>query len=120
MYYGSIEHGKIIAAFERHVPDCYVRDNRENGGYINVCRGYKDMPWNDQLSTRKVYRQAPAITLLSLPRGNVTSATLYSGLKLVRPGWRLEFRKAMRHLTEVQMRHITKALRVGQVFPGIR
>ena len=37
MYYGSIYHGDIISAFERHVPGCYVRDYREQGGFIAVC-----------------------------------------------------------------------------------
>lgn len=119
MYYGALYHGDVIAAFERHVPDCYVRDYRDQGGFITICRGYKNIPWRDQLSTRKVYRQIPAITLVNLPRGYVTSATRYVGLKLDRPGWRKEFRQAMRFLTETQMRAITKDLHVGEVFPGV-
>lgn len=117
MYNSSIYHGSIIEAFLRAVPGSYVRDYRDNGGYITVCRYYKDLPWRDQLSTRKVYRQVPAITLLNLPRGQVTAATLYDGVRMMRPGWRQEFRKAARYLTSTQMRRITKALRVGQVFP---
>src|SRR3990167_7542698 len=98
MYYGSLEHSRIISAFERSVPDCYVRDYRDKGGYITICRGYKDIPWADQTTTTKVYRQVPAVTLASIPRGMVTSATLYRGLALERPGWRKELRKAMRYL----------------------
>ena len=119
MYYGSLYHGDIISAFKRHVPDCYIRDYRERGGYITMCRGYRDIPWNDQTTTRKVERQVPAVTLVSLPRGYVTSATRYVGLRLDRPGWRQEFRKAMRFLTQEQMRDITEELGVGEVFPGI-
>ena len=120
MFYGSIPHDRIIEAFRRHVPGCYVRDYRDKGGYITVCRNYKDLPWNDQTTTRKVYRQVPAKTLLNLPRGNVTSATRYRGLALDRPGWRQEFRRAAGHLSDKQKRDITKTLRVGEIFQGIR
>ena len=119
MYYGSIEHSRIIEAFRRNVPGCYVRDYRDNNGYITVCRGYKDIPWKDQTQAGKVYRQVPDQTLCNLPRGNVTSATQFSGLALIRPGWRLEFRKASKHLTEVQRRGITEDLGVGEVFQGV-
>lgn len=119
MYYGSLYLGDIISAFKAHVPDCYVRDYRDNGGYITLCRGYRDIAWRDQLSTRKVERQVPSVTLGSFPRGYVTSATIYNGLRLHRPGWRQSFRKAMRYLTEEQMRAITEELGVGEVFPGI-
>ena len=119
MYDGSLSHDDIIRAFTRNVPGSYVRDYRENGGYITVCRDYKNIPWRDQLSTHKVERQVPAVTLVSLPRGYVTAATRFVQLRLDRPGWRMEFRKAMRHLSEDQMRRITKALHVGEVFPGI-
>lgn len=119
MYYGSLYLGDIISAFTSHVPDCYVRDYRANGGYITLCRGYRDIPWRDQLSTRKVERQVPNITLGSFPRGYVTSATIYAGLRLIRPGWRESFRKASRHLTQTQMEKITEELGVGEVFPGV-
>ena len=119
MFYEAIPHDRIIEAFRRHVPGCYVRDYRDQGGFITVCRDYKDLPWNDQTTTRKVYRQVPGVTLLNLPRGNVTSATRYISLALDRPGWRLEFRRASRHLSEIQMRGITKELKVGEVFQGI-
>ena len=119
MYYGSIEHSRILEAFRRHVPDCYVRDYRDRNGFITLCRGYRDLAWKDNLTAPSVYRQAPAITLLSIPRGFVTSPTIYHGLRLHRTGWRQEFRKARRYLTEAQMRRITKDLRVGEVFEGI-
>lgn len=119
MYYGSIEHSKIISAFQKAVPGCYVRDYRDKGGFITVCRDYKDIPWADQTTTTKVYRQVPAVTLVSIPKGQVTSATLHRGLALERPGWRIEFRKAAKHLTRDQMRRITKDLGVGEVFSGV-
>lgn len=119
MYTGPIQHDRIIEAFRRHVPGCYVRDYRDRGGFITICRQYRDIAWSEQMSTTKVYKQVPAITLVNLPRGNVTPATHYKGLALQRTGWRLEFRKAMRHLSDLQMRRITKELRVGEVFPGI-
>lgn len=120
MYNSSIDHGKIIEAFRKFVPGCFVRDYRENGGFITVCRDYKDIPWRDQTTTRNVYYKVPAVTLLNLPKGFVTPATKYRGVRLDRPGWRREFRRAMRHLSDVQMRKITRFLKCGEVFPGVR
>jgi hypothetical protein len=119
MYYGSIPHDRIIEAFRRAVPGCYVRDYRDRNGFITVCRDTKDMPWRDQTTTRKVYREVPATTLCNLPRGNVTSATHYRGLALDRPGWRQELRRAGRHLSDLQKREITEYLGVGEIFQGI-
>jgi len=119
MYYGSIPHDRIIEAFRRHVPGCYVRDYRDNNGFITVCRNYRDLKWNDQTTTRQVYRQVPAVTLVNLPRGNVTAATHYRQFRLERPGWRVEFRRAAEHLSDTQMRKITKFIGAGEIFPGI-
>lgn len=119
MYQGTIEHDDIIRAFRRHVPGCYVADYRDKGGYITLFRGLRDIPWKDQTTTRKVYRQVPAETLASLPRGNVTSSSIYYGLRLHRPGWRQEFRRARRHLTQQQMYDISEELGKGEVFSGI-
>lgn len=119
MYHGSLYHDDIIRAFQRHVPDCYVRDYRDSGGYIVIARGLRDIPWQDQTTTRRVYRQVPAITLCNLPRGFVTCAGLYDGVRLIRPGWRREFRRAQAHLTDSQMRGITRDLGCGEVFMGI-
>lgn len=120
MYQGSLSHDRIISAFERAVPGCYVRDYRENGGYIVIARNLRDIKWRDQTTTSKVERQVPATTLVNLPRGNVTAACRYAGLRLVRPGWRKEFRRAAEHLTHSQQKAITRILRVGEVFPGVR
>ena len=119
MYYGSIEHSKIISAFQHHVPGVFVRDYRDNNGYIAICRGYKDIKWGGQTTTTKVYRTVPHETLVNLPRGNVASASTFRGMALVRPGWRIEFRKAARLISEQQQRRITKELHVGEVFRGI-
>lgn len=119
MYYGSISHDRIIEAFLRNVPGSYVRDYRDKGGYITIARGYKDIPWGEQMSTTKTYYKVPVDTLVSIPKGQVTSTTYHRGLALERPGWREQFRKAMRHLTYQQMKDITKALGMGEVFPGI-
>lgn len=119
MYTGSLDHGRVIEAFRRNVPGCYVRDYRDKGGYIVIARDYRDIAWGDQTTTRKVYKTIPAITLVNLPRGAVAAATRYHGLALDRPGWRQEFRRAAHHLSDVQMRNITKALGAGEVFPGI-
>ncbi len=118
MYAGSFEHGKIIEAYTRNVPGTYVRDYRDNGGYITICRGYKDIKWRDQTTTANVYRQVPKETLVNLPRGNVTAATIYSGVTLVRPGWRTEFRKSMMYTSRDQQKRIEKFLGAGEVFPG--
>ena len=120
MYAGTIDHGKIIGAFQRHVPGCYVRDYRDNGGFITICRDYKTIRWGDQLSTARVEKSVPAVTLCNLPRGQVTAASQFVGLKLHRPGWRVEFRRASKHLTDVQKRAITRELRCGEVFRGVR
>lgn len=119
MYMGSIESGRIINAFLRSVPGTYVRDYRANGGYIVVCKDYRTIKWKDQLSTAKVYKQVPATTLVNLPRGNVTPDSKFMGLKMHRPGWRLEFRRASKHLSHLQKRQITRMLGCGEVFYGV-
>ena len=119
MHPGSLETGRIIEAFRRNVPDTYVRDYRANGGYIVICKNYRTIKWRDQTTTSRVERQVPAITLVNLPGGFVTAATRYVGVRLVRPGWREQFRKAMPHLTMTQMRRITKELGAREVFPGV-
>ena len=119
MYGGSLSHDDIIRTFQRNVPDAYVRDYRASGGYITICRNYRDIKWKDQTIAPKVERQVPAITLVSVPKGFVTAPTQYIGVRLHRPGWQQQFRKAMRHLSYEQMQAITEDLDVGEVFPGI-
>jgi hypothetical protein len=119
MYAESFDHDKIIEAFRRNVPGCYVRDYRDSGGYIVICKDYRDIKWRDQTTTFNVERQVPATTLVNLPRGTVRPAGMFAGLRLLRPGWRREFRRAMRHLSPNQMRRITKALGAREVFPGV-
>lgn len=119
MYTGSFYSGDIIAAFQRSVPGCYVRDYRDRGGYIVICRDYKDIRWGGQTTTTKVERRIPATTLCNLPQGTVTAATRYIGLRHDRPGWRQEFRRASRHLSDAQMRRITRELGVRECFPSV-
>ena len=119
MHIGSLSHDDVIRAFQNNVPGCYVRDYRDRGGFITICKNYRDIKWKDQLSGGNVYRQVPATTLVNLPKGTFTSATHYRGLSLERVGWRIEFRKAMRHLTQDQMLGITEDLNVQEVFPGV-
>ena len=119
MYIGTFDHDKIISVFRRNIPGCYVRDYREQGGYITLCRDYKDIAWGGQTTTTPVYRSVPRVTLVSLPRGVVTRSTHYHGLALTRPGWQQEFRRASDHLSDVQMRRITHDLGAGEVFRGI-
>ena len=119
MYCGSLDHGRIIEAFRRCVPGSYVRDYRAGGGFLTICRDYRDIKWKDQTTTAKVERQVPATTLASIPRGDVTSATIYRGLALERPGWRREFRRAAENQSKDQMKAITKFLGAGEVFAGI-
>ena len=120
MYDGSIAHDDIIRAFRDNVPGVYVRDYRDKGGFIVLCKGFKNLPWRDQISNRRVYVQVPALTLANLPKGFMTPRTRYVGLKLDRTGWRQEFERASRHLTVDQMRAITDDLGKGEVFSGVR
>ena len=62
MYDGSIPHDRIINAFQRCVPGSYVRDYRDNGGYITICRNYKTIKWGGQTTTTPEYRQVPAVS----------------------------------------------------------
>ena len=114
MYDGSLDAGRIISAFIRNVPDCYIRDFRVNGGQIAICRGYRDVG-----DYRQSYRQVVSETLCNLPLGNVRATSMYEGVRQFRPGWRMEFAKARKHLTWAQMKRITRTLRAGEVFKGL-
>ena len=120
MQYRQKPRAAIPAAFRRHVPGCYVRDYRSNGGFITICRDYRTIKWGGQTTTTKVEKEIPAITLCNLPRGNVTAMSRFVGFKLDRPGWRQELRRASRHLSDAQKRAITRELGVGEVFYGVR
>lgn len=120
MFNGSISHDRIISAFTRCVPGAYVRDYRDSGGFIVICKDYRTIRWGDQATTQKREVSIPATTLCNLPRGNVTPDSKFVGLKLHRPGWRVEFRRAAKHLSDAQKRAITRMLACGEVFWGIR
>lgn len=117
MYIGSLYHGDIIRAFQRNVPGVYVRDYRDRGGFIVIMRGTKTLDWGGQTTTKQQYRNVPDVTLVNLPRGNVTRRCLYYGMKLHRPGWRNEFIRASFNLSEVQKRGIERDLGGKMLFP---
>src|SRR3990167_3457895 len=117
MYEHTLYSGDIIEAFRRHVPSCYVRDFRP-AGFITIGRGYKDLPRRgDGLVSHRVYRQAIAITLASIPQGNVTARDIYRGINLVQPGWKSQLRKASAHLTDRQRHRIQRDLHLAE-WPG--
>lgn len=106
----SIEHSRIIRAFERNVPGCYVKDYSSTGGYITIMRGSRTF-WDG--GTRSANGSGvPAETLCAIPRGAVQAPSLFRGMQMVRPGWRREMRKAADKLTESQKRAIEKDLGV--------
>lgn len=95
------------------MPGCYVRDYRENNGYITVCRGYRTIPWRgDGLSTQRRYANIPAETLLSVPSGMVQAADQYVGVALSRPGWRKQLRDNASKMSYEQRRRIQRELGV--------
>ena len=101
------------------MPDSYVRDYRDNNGFITICRGYKSIPWRgDGLSTQRVYKDVPKETLLSIPRGQVKAADTYREMALVMPGWRRGLRENADKLTYRQRVRIQRRLRM-QLWPDI-
>lgn len=106
----SIEHSRIIRAFEHNVPGCFVKDYSDHGGWITIMRGTRDIRRRDDYG--ETIRSLPAETLCAIPRGNVQAPSLFDGIRMVRPGWRREMRKAYDKLTESQRRAIEKELKV--------
>ena len=107
----SITHDRLIGAILRNVPGTYVRDYRGNRGWLTVCRGYKTI-YDHSRDTDKFTAGVPAETLCALPRGDVTAASLFNGLELVRPGWRVQLRQARGFITDSQARRIEHELRM--------
>ena len=107
----SISHDRLIGAILRNVPGTYVRDYRGNRGWLTVCRGYKTV-YDHSKDTDKFTSGVPAETLCALPRGDVQAATLYSGVEMVRPGWRVQMRQAGGLMSDGQRRRIEKELRM--------
>lgn len=101
----SLETSRIIKAFARHVPECYVRDYRANGGALNLCRGYKELR-----AARGDLIAVPADTLCTLEVPNMPARTLAMGPWQIRAGWRLEMRKAGAKITAAQRRRIARDL----------
>ena len=108
---GSIDSSKLVNTILRNVPGTYVRDYTGNQGYLTICRGYLTMydRWKD---TDKFSTAIPAETLCALPPGNVQASSLYDGARLMRPGWRIEMRRARRLMSDGQARRIEKELRM--------
>ena len=106
--YGSIDHSRIIEAFTRNVPDCYVRDYLGKGGELAICRGYKTVIDG----TNGHEWVVPRHQLCVIPRGSVQAPSLAHGAKTVRPGWRVEMKKAGKYLTSSQMDRIERDLKV--------
>lgn len=108
MYY-SIDHSRLIAAILRNVPGSYLRDYRENKGWLTICRGYRTIHDNFR-DTDKFTAGLPAETLANFPRGAVPAVTLMDGPVTVRPGWRRQMRLLRKYISEPQARRIEKAL----------
>lgn len=104
--YGSIDSASIISAFTRNVPDCYVRDYQGKGGWLAICRGYREIVdgTNGHIWT------VPLAQLCVIPKGQVQAPTLAIGAKTERPGWRLQMKKARQYLTPAQMDRIERAV----------
>lgn len=107
---GSIESSRIVKALLTHVPGTFVKDYSGNKGWITVMRGEMTIHdhWKD---TDKFTTGVPAETLCALPRGNVTAPTLYDGPRLVRPGWRVQLRRARAFMSDTQARRVEQELR---------
>ena len=108
MYY-SIDHSRLISAILRNVPGTYLRDYRENKGWLTICRGLRTI--HDSFTdTDKLTANLPAETLANFPRGQVTAATLMDGPVVKRPGWRLQMRGLRAKISDSQARRIERAL----------
>ena len=109
MNWNAVETSRVIKAFEYNVPGVFVRDYRENRGFIAICRGYKDL-YDESKDTAQFTKSLPAQTLCNLAPGFMQAGSIYQGLRLLRPGWRIEMRKARRFLTRKQQEAISKSV----------
>lgn len=107
--YGGIESSRILRAFQKWVPGCYVRDYTCNRGFLTLARGYKTM-YDPSRNTRHFAENVPAETLINLSPGYTPEKAIYRGMELVRPGWRQEFAKVSDRLTDYQKARISKEL----------
>ena len=85
--YEAIETAEILRAIRRHVPGTFVRDHRANGGYLDVMKGTKYLFDYSRWSEAGY----PAVTLMNLLPGMTPRPHLFSGAKLIRPGWQIQF-----------------------------
>lgn len=107
--YGGMETSRIIRAFQRWVPGCFVRDYTGNRGFLVIARGQTTM-FDSSKNTDQFTRGLPAETLANLSPGYTPEKSIYSGMTLIRPGWRYEMRRAGMYLTDYQKRKIQKDL----------
>lgn len=108
----GIETAKLIDAIVRSVPGSYVRDYRESGGYLTVCRGYKTIR-NESDGSNHVF---PAELLCNLTPGWTPRPTLMLGSRPLYPGWQQELRKLGRVITAKQRGRIIARLRRPDLF----
>ena len=107
--YGGIESSRIIRAFQKWVPECYVRDYTGNRGYLTVARGYKTV-FDSSRNTSHFAENIPAATLANLSPGYTPEKSIYRGMELIKPGWRQEMARARPLLTDYQAAGIEKDL----------
>ena len=105
--YETIETAKLIRALTRAIPGSYIRDHRGNGGWLDLMRGVRPIfdysRWSDD-------RAWPAETLFNLRPGFMPRPALFNGVKMVSPGWQLQFRNLAPKLGSEQKRKIEKEL----------
>jgi hypothetical protein len=108
--YGGIESSRIIRAFQRHVPEVFIRDYVANNGYLVICKGYRTIHDHSR-NTSHYAENIPAQTLANLrPGGWTPEVARYNGMALVVPGWRQEMRRAAPYLTDYQKEAISREL----------
>ena len=107
--YGGIESSRLIEAFKRHVPECYVRDFTGNRGYLTLCKGRQTL-FDFSKHTDKFSDTVPKWTLANLNPGYTPEKAIYDGAKLLVPGWRMEMRRAAEYLTPHQKRLVSREM----------
>lgn len=104
--YEAIETAEILRALRKNVPGIFVRDHRGNGGYLDVMQGTVFMFDYSRWSEAGY----PAITLMNLLPGMTPRPHLFNGVKLVRPGYQIQFRRMREQLSREQRDAIEKDL----------
>lgn len=128
----TIDTSRVIEAITRSVPGTFVRDYREKGGEIMLCRGM--IPITDDHSGHD--HKVPDEVLMVLRRGFIHEEDEYSEMQVVEPklifdpvfkmnkfvermktvrvlknpGWRTQFKKMRSKLTPTQRKKIEQEL----------